>query len=340
MSSVLDIFISRISSIAEHLRERAVEHKFLREVLRHETPRIVRMATEFCTAIDVSIEEEPNPKRVSCNIRDSLKNGHQKAWNEKPQHGYLLRKQQSQTDYDKVTSNAWLDDRFMTSHVEGYICAMQEQEIRTRLLIKQRENPESSPKCRYCKVIDESIFHILNSCSFLSASLYLPVRHNEVAKVVFYGLLNKFESTEVRRTPEAITRTANAEVWWDRKIGVQPPIESNRPDIVVWNLQNRKCLIIDICIPMDVNVAREEKVKTDKYILLASRLQRLYPDFSYQVVPIVVGSTGYISKKLPTYLEQCGFDKEKATSLIPVLQRKALRGSMKIVKTALKLKRT
>ena len=340
LSSVLDIFISRISSIAEHLRERAVEHKFLREVLRHETPRIVRMATEFCTAIDVSIEEEPNPKRVSCNIRDSLKNGHQKAWNEKPQHGYLLRKQQSQTDYDKVTSNAWLDDRFMTSHVEGYICAMQEQEIRTRLLIKQRENPESSPKCRYCKVIDESIFHILNSCSFLSASLYLPVRHNEVAKVVFYGLLNKFESTEVRRTPEAITRTANAEVWWDRKIGVQPPIESNRPDIVVWNLQNRKCLIIDICIPMDVNVAREEKVKTDKYILLASRLQRLYPDFSYQVVPIVVGSTGYISKKLPTYLEQCGFDKEKATSLIPVLQRKALRGSMKIVKTALKLKRT
>ena len=91
---------------------------------------------------------------------------------------------------------------------------------------------------------------------------------------------------------------------------------------------------------MDVNVAREEKIKTDKYILLASRLQRLYPDFSYQVVPIVVGSTGYISKKLPTYLEQCGFDKEKVISLIPVLQRKALRGSMKIVKTALKLKRT
>ena len=205
-------------------------------------------------------------------------------------------------------------------------------------MIKQRENPESNPKCRHCKTMDESIFHILNSCCYLSVSMYLPVRHNEVAKVVYYGLLNKFEDTEVRKTPETITRTTNVEVWWDKKITVQPPIECNRPDIVLWDLHKRKCLIIDICVPMDVNVAREEKVKCDKYVLLASRLQRLYPQYTYEIVPIVVGSTGFISKKLRTHLEQCGFEKEKVNTLIPILQRKALRGSMKIVKTALKLR--
>ena len=100
-------------------------------------------------------------------------------------------------------TNAWLNDRFRTSHIEGYICAIQEQEIRTRQLINKRENPEYNPKCRFCKTMDESIFHILNSCSHLSTSMYLPVRHNEVAKVLYYELRNLFEHTENdRKTPE------------------------------------------------------------------------------------------------------------------------------------------
>ena len=98
------------------------------------------------------------------------------------------------------------------------------------------------------------------------------------------------------------------------------------------------CLIIDICVPLDVNVAREEKEKKDRYILLASRLQRLYPQYKYEIVPIVIGSTGYVSNNLQRCIEQCGFDKKKVTSIVPMLQRKALRGSLKIVKTAMKLK--
>ena len=103
-------------------------------------------------------------QKVSGGVRDSLKEGHVKAWTGKPQHGYVPRKQQSQTDYDKQATNAWLNDRFMSSHVEGYLCAIQEQEIRTRQFIQQRENPETNAKCRYCNAMDESIFHILNSC--------------------------------------------------------------------------------------------------------------------------------------------------------------------------------
>ena len=97
-------------------------------------------------------------------------------------------------------------------------------------------------------------------------------------------------------------------------------------------------MIIDICVPLDVNVAKEEKEKCDRYVILASRLQRLYPQYKYEIVPIVIGSTGYVSNNLQKHIEQCGFDEKKATSIIPMLQRKALRGSLKIVKTAMKLK--
>ena len=168
--------------------------------------------------------------------------------------------------------------------------------------------------------------------------MYLPVRHNEVAKVIYYELLREQGGIdEVKKKPEPTTRTGNIEIWWDKKISVQPPVENNRPDIVLWNLETKKCAIIDICVPMDVNVAREEKEKCDKYLLLSSRLKRLYPDYSFNVIPIVLGSTGFISKTLQTHLQSCGIKDDRIAPITRKLQRKALHGSMKIVKTALKM---
>ena len=184
--------------------------------------------------------------------------------------------------------------------------------------------------------MDESIFHILNSCSHLSVSMYLPVRHNEIAKVLYYELLSEVGyPQEDRKTPESTFKTENIEIWWDKKISVQPPVEHNRPDIVLWDLEKKKCKIIDVFVPMDFNVTREEKEKCDKYFILASRLQRLYPQFTYEIIPI--GSTGFVSKTLHDHLDNCGVQSERISLITKVLQRKALHGSMKIVKTAMKM---
>ena len=128
------------------------------------------------------------------------------------------------------------------------------------------------------------------------------------------------------------------EIWWDKKVTVHPPAENNKPDIVVWNIVEKKCLIIDICVPLDINVAKEEKTKRDKYLVLAAGLKRLYPTYTYEVIPVVVGVTGYVPKTLEKNLVSCGFDTIKSRNIIPDLQRKALRGSMKVIKTALKMK--
>ena len=76
----------------------------------------------------------------------------------------------------------------------------------------------------------------------------------------------------MKKTLEPTTRSSNIEIWWDKKIAVQPPVENNRPDIVLWNLETKKCAMIDICVRMDVNVPPEEKEKCDKYFLISSRL--------------------------------------------------------------------
>ena len=117
-----------------------------------------------------------------------------------------------------------------------------------------------------------------------------------------------------------------------------PPAIYNKPDIVIWKRDTNECLIIDICVPLDVNVMKEEKVKRDKYLVLSSGLQRLYPTYTYKIVPIVIGATGFVPKTLLENLKECGFETKKALSIIPEMQRKALRGTMKILKTALRIK--
>ena len=64
---------------------------------------------------------------------------------------------------------------------------------------------------------------------------------------------------EDRRTPESTLKTANMEIWWDKKISVQPPVEYNRPDIVLWDLEKKTCKIIDVSVPMDFNVIARKK---------------------------------------------------------------------------------
>ena len=100
LSSVVDIFTCRIVSIAEHLKERHTTHKFLKEVLRHENERLIKLGAEICAATKVNPKEEPNPKVTSAEVRESLKEEHARMWREKPQHGYLFKKQQSAPDYD------------------------------------------------------------------------------------------------------------------------------------------------------------------------------------------------------------------------------------------------
>ena len=90
-----------------------------------------------------------------------------------------------------------------------------------------------------------------------------------------------------------------------------------------------------VCVPL---VEREEKTKRDRYLLLASRLQRLYPNYTYKVVPVVLGATGFVPTSLVDNLRDCGIESEQATKITPNLQKMALRGSMKILKTALKMK--
>ena len=73
-------------------------------------------------------------------VKTKLKQDHLKAFKNKPLHSYLFKKIEADDEIDQEASNQWLHSR-MSSHVEGYINAIQEQEI-ARKPTKKRRNKD------------------------------------------------------------------------------------------------------------------------------------------------------------------------------------------------------
>ena len=164
----------------------------------------------------------------------------------------------------------------------------------------------------------------------------MPVRHNEVCKLIYNALIKLHHPEQRYQIPTSIWSSESLEIWWDILIKTIPQIPHNRPDIVVWRKHEKTCYIIDICIPLDENIHRQEKEKVDRYTQLKVSLIRLYPQYTYEIVPIVLGATGLVTRSLTEYLKTLGFDKN---ALVPKLQLKALTGSMRVMKSAMAMKK-
>ena len=83
-----------------------------------------------------------DPKRMSSVIRNEMKKRHAQSTHSMPQHGFVERKQEAEKDHNTEWTNSWLKLHNESSHVEGYIMAIKEQEINTRALKKRREEKD------------------------------------------------------------------------------------------------------------------------------------------------------------------------------------------------------
>ena len=138
--------------------------------------------------------------------------------------------------------------------------------------------------------------------------------------------------------PRPVWANQDIEIWRDTLIKTVPTVPHNKPDIVVWKKNENKCFIVDMCVPLDENVHKQEKMKIDNYTLLTAGLRRSYPNYSYEVVPIVLGGTGLITNSLVKYMTKL-FNKDLSLEIIRKLQQKTLICSMRVVKSALSMKK-
>ena len=140
------------------------------------------------------------------------------------------------------------------------------------------------------------------------------------------------------KEPLRVTQGVNAEIWWDMKVKMPRGVKHTKPDILVWDKSNNVCQIIDISVPLNVNIAKKCQEKMDSYVPLAAELQRIYKDYSYNVVPIVIGSLGIVTKDLGRNLMKIGVEKDRVSRVVKDIQKRTLIGSMKVVRTFMKMK--
>ena len=105
---------------------------------------------------------------------------------------------------------------------------------------------------------------------------------------------------------------------------------ARRPDIVVVEKEKNKAIIVDIASLWDHRVYEEESEKIEKYQGLKREIGRVWGIRHLEVVPVVVGVLGVVSKRLEAWLEKLG-----VTIRTGLLQKTALLGTARIIRKLL-----
>ena len=158
LTSIEEMYKRRTTGMAEHLEEAQKDNSMSKLVRQHEQKYIVRLAKEF--------KEQYSSDNIA-KLKDNIKNEYEGTWKSKVTHGYFQTQTESDNEINKTKSNAWLKQK-LTSHMEGYICAIQEQELKTREALKRcKKDPAKKIQmittCRICHKNEENIFHLVCS---------------------------------------------------------------------------------------------------------------------------------------------------------------------------------
>jgi predicted TIM-barrel fold metal-dependent hydrolase len=108
----------------------------------------------------------------------------------------------------------------------------------------------------------------------------------------------------VKYTPATVLENDNFKLYWNRSIITDKTISSNRPDITFMNKKTKKTFLIDIAVPNTHNLTKTIIDKQNKYQELANEICAMWKQNAVQVIPIVISSTGVITKSLSQSLKR------------------------------------
>ena len=115
-----------------------------------------------------------------------------------------------------------------------------QQHCTTKATIKRcTKEPNIESKCRLCKDQEETVFHVLGSCSSLSSKLYLTTRHDNIARELVQEIANVEKPKKQRGPFPAVSHTSTQEIWWNHPVTMVNKVKYNRPDIIIWDKEEK-----------------------------------------------------------------------------------------------------
>ena len=170
-------------------------------------------------------------------------------------------------EIDQLERNQWTFNKYMTYHFEAYACTV------------------------------EDMFNVISSCSKIFPPDYLLLRLDAIAKYVYEQYRMKLVP---RSKIELIHSECNIEYWWNLSIKIAINTKGNQPDLIIWNSDVKTCQVVELDCPADVHLPKTASKKENRYGTLLRSMQLLYPDYKFELIPILVGALDSI----PTCLLQ------------------------------------
>ena len=133
LRSIEDMYEIRTVRLMKHLEEASERHSLLWLVKEHEKDMIWRLGKEF-----VKLREDDQD---CSDVKEGTRKEHEKRWEKKETHGYLKRTPEQDEFIDKERTNRCTNLK-LTAHVQGYINAVQEQELNAKETQRRKEKGE------------------------------------------------------------------------------------------------------------------------------------------------------------------------------------------------------
>ena len=117
---------------------------------------------------------------------------------------------------------------------------------------------------------------------------------------------------------------------WDINIQCGNVIKARRPDLILVDKKAKSCVIIDVAIPGDCRIRKKEIENIEKYQNLKRELKRLWSVKKVEVVSVVVGALGCISKGFSEWMDTLAIKLD-----VGMVQKSVLLGTARILRKVL-----
>ena len=117
---------------------------------------------------------------------------------------------------------------------------------------------------------------------------------------------------------------------WNINIQCDNIIKARRPDLILVDKKATSCVIIDVAITGNPRIREKEIEKIEKYQNLKRELKRLWSLKKFEVVPVVVGDLGCVSKGISGWMDTLGIKLN-----VGMVQKSVLLGTARILRKVL-----
>ena len=104
-------------------------------------------------------------------------------------------------------------------------------------------------------------------------------------------------------TPQPVIESAEVANLWDFTIHTDRKIDANRPDIIIKDHREKRCIMLDAAVPADKNISLKEFQKLSKCKDLEIEVTKMWK-LNTKTIAVVIGALGMIKKGTQNFIDQ------------------------------------